>query len=326
MEPGAGERDAVWTWRSVRPWVLGALALPLLLLAVELVHDALVYRALLRITRRGGLVLSESDPLPAPFASDAPWAWTVRRWLSPVYVPRASYDVAFGAPIPRCGTGITLAMPASEAVEPSDASLATLPGLAHVHALTVREVHVSDAGLRHLAGLHELDQLTLERLDVHGPGLAHLRGLPLVMLSLHGSPVDDAGLAYLADLPALRHLDLGATRVTAASLAGLARFPALRSVDLGGASIDDDALRELASLPALEWLDLADTDVSEQGLAELERLPALRYVNLCHTRVTGEEAARSRSAAVREWVFDRTLYERMAPGHCPVKGGATPSR
>jgi hypothetical protein len=270
MESGAAAREGASTWRSVRPWVLGALALPALLIVVGIVHDALVYRAIRRVARRGGLVVSWSDPLPDLPTWTPGWVWSTRRLILTAYVVRDRYEVTFGTPFLGCGTGITLATSADDAEAPSDEGMAAVRGLAHVHKITVREARITDAGLRHLAGLDAIDDLTLERVDVAGPGLAHLRGLRLDRLSLRGSPVDDAGLADLDDLPLLRVLDLGRTRVTGAGLAGLARLPALRALDLEGTRIDDGALRHLAALPALDWLDLDDTDVTEQGLAELD--------------------------------------------------------
>jgi hypothetical protein len=282
------------TWKSARCWILAVVAALLLPLAVPVVKNARVRHAIHRITARGGMVLSW-DQCPEV-------AWVPVRFrprARDLYVLRASYDVRLGDPEIGCGTGISLAESDETPPAPDDETLAALPALANIVRLDVRKAAVTDAGLRHVGALSNLLRLTLARTPVTGAGLAHLRGLHLTQVSLEGSPVDDAGLGAIDDLPFLETLDLSGTRVTGPGLSNLARLPALTSVNLSRTAIDDAGLYHLAKL-RLRWIRLVDTAVSDAGLAQLERLAGLEYVQLCGTRVTPEAVARSPSPAVRE--------------------------
>ena len=59
-----------------------------------------------------------------------------------------------------------------------------------------------------------------------GPGLIHLAKMKKVhTLILAHTPIDDAGLAFLPDLPGRRTVNLGNTKITNAGLKTLSRFP-----------------------------------------------------------------------------------------------------
>ena len=67
--------------------------------------------------------------------------------------------------------------------------------------------------------------------------MAHLSGL-----TLYGTRVTDAGLAYLDNLPHLRRLDLGGTHVTDAGQARLESLDRLEALKLDHTEIADVAL------------------------------------------------------------------------------------
>ncbi|MFZ1642251.1 MAG: NACHT domain-containing protein, partial [Candidatus Contendobacter sp.] len=96
-------------------------------------------------------------------------------------------------------------------------------------------------------------------------------------LDLTGTRVSD--LSRLAELSALRSLDLTDTRVS--DLSRLAELSALRSLNLNGTGVAD--VKPLAGLTALRWLDLNGTRVAD--VSPLAGLSALRWLDLNGTRV-----------------------------------------
>jgi hypothetical protein len=279
------------TWRLARRRLLAVAAVLALPLAVLVVKLALAYRAIHRIAERGAVILSRSD---APGLRWMPRQ--LRSHIQRFHVVRESYDVRVGEVDIGCANGLTFAMEDTR-LPGNDETLAALPGLDNIERLDVRSAAVTDRGLRHIGALSKLRRLTLERTNVTGTGLAHLQGLPLLQLSLAGSPVDDAGLVELPELPALEMLDLSGTLVAGPGLTHLRR------------------------LRALGWLDLSSTLVEDDGLAHLERLPRLTQVWLCGTRVSKEAVERSSSKAVRGSLQGCTARTGM-----PTLGGVALTR
>lgn len=236
---------------------------------------------------------------------------------------------------------LELRLPVNEAAEP--AALATEPGraitsLAQLASLVqLRELIVdggSSEGLDTLADLPQLATLALRRgtgpLDGLARGFAALRSLDLSSRSnvqalgrdplapvaklgeLERLILHDGGwadLTALADLHALRHLDLRSTDV--GSLAPLARLTQLETLDLSGCTevTNIDALAQLEKLTrlelaytrvrklspltnsrALEFVELSGTPVRD--LSPLFNLPALRKVGLHACEVDNVEPLR----------------------------------
>ena len=176
----------------------------------------------------------------------------------------------------------------------SDADLAHLAGLTALPQLELYGPRITDAGLAHLASLTNLGNLKIHCPSVKGPGLAYLRGLTrlkylildgsgvddlaalaplpnLRILSLRGTPLDDAGIARLPDLRSLPLLSLSDTSVGDAGLARRRR--ALRQP--GGSTsrtVTDAGLIHLAGLSHLELLDLSRTAITDAGVAQVARI------------------------------------------------------
>ena len=110
-------------------------------------------------------------------------------------------------------------------------------------------------------------------------------------LSLQHSTVDAETLVALRDLPNLESLDLADTSVDNVLLANLIGLPRLRVLRLSRTAISDDGLQHLAGLQALEHLDLDGTRVTGAGLQHLEGLTALRSIRLRDTLLRDEHAA-----------------------------------
>jgi hypothetical protein len=100
----------------------------------------------------------------------------------------------------------------------------------------------------------------------------------------------------LKELPELRTLRLGYTRIGDAHLRELKRLPRLTSLDLDSTAVTDAGLPELHALPQLDWLVLDNTAVTDAGMEQLATLPRLEMVSVENTAVT--DAGLERLAAL----------------------------
>jgi uncharacterized protein (TIGR02996 family) len=103
-----------------------------------------------------------------------------------------------------------------ECPQVSDAGLAPLAGMSGLERLELASSEITDTGIAHFAGLRELRSLNVYDSAMTGAGLAVICGLKkLARLSLSGSRgIDDSNIMQLTQLPELRELDVGFTRVT----------------------------------------------------------------------------------------------------------------
>ncbi len=172
-----------------------------------------------------------------------------------------------------------------------------------IQGLDLRNTKVSDAGLKDVAGLANLHQLTLGNEDlrhfsqIHWPtspitdaGLAHLRNMPQLMnLYLNGLPVTDSGLAAIANLPNLAGLYLCRTKVQGPGLSRLKSLPTLAVLSLDESQVTDAGLSHLAGASNLQFLSLTGVSLTAEGLKALALLPRLRQVDLTRCGLLDEE-------------------------------------
>jgi hypothetical protein len=109
---------------------------------------------------------------------------------------------------------------------------------------------------------------------------------PVIAVSYFGTPVTDADLVRLVDLPQLRDLSLDETNITDDGLAHLRGLTRLEKLDLRGTPITDQGLAYLRGLTDLRELDLFRTQVTDKGLQHLKGLLKLQTLNLFRTKVT----------------------------------------
>jgi hypothetical protein len=131
---------------------------------------------------------------------------------------------------------------------------------------------------RGLPGLHASGQMTDALLDRFSR-LDHIMALDLE--SSRG--VTDEGLAHLARLPQLRHLNLAGCGITDRGLEVLRRLPALESIVLTGTRITDAGVVNLAACDELQSVDLSWTQTGYgaiRALAGKSKLRNLRSGNL----------------------------------------------
>jgi hypothetical protein len=83
------------------------------------------------------------------------------------------------------------------------------------------EFCATDEALRWLQHLPRVKEVHIRCSGITDAGLVHLRGLPVSMLDAQSTPITDAGLQCLQDLPMLRFLNVGGTRITKPAVARL---------------------------------------------------------------------------------------------------------
>lgn len=99
---------------------------------------------------------------------------------------------------------------------------------------------------------------------------------PVFKVEFSGKPKfsdDDLKKAvpHLKELPDLRELQLGFTKVTDKGLAHLKDLKHLKGLGLAGTAVTDKGLEQLKGLTELESLNLMATKVTDAGVADLKK-------------------------------------------------------
>ncbi len=163
-----------------------------------------------------------------------------------------------------------------------------------IWGLDLRHTTVSDQGLRHLKGLPNLAHLVLGNdgpsfvrtppwpsSPITDAGLVYLRNLPtLTSLNLSGLPISDAGLESIGDLPNLGGLYLSRTKVRGPGLARLKSLPRLVSLYLDGCDLTEAGLSHLARASSLQVLSLGGIPLTAADLQPLKVLPRLGQLEI----------------------------------------------
>src|ERR1044071_5715101 len=76
----------------------------------------------------------------------------------------------------------------------------------------------------------------------------------------------------------------GSQQLTDDGIAHLARLRSLKHLDVSGTAITDRGLLALRDLPAIETISLAGTEVTDEGIQALAHWSELRVVNVSWTR------------------------------------------
>jgi Leucine-rich repeat (LRR) protein len=171
----------------------------------------------------------------------------------------------------------------------------TSDGLRHLARLTRLkqlslggyELDVSDEGLRHLRGLKNLTSLTVILSKLTSDGLSTLRDMSkLEFLNLsHNPEIDDGGLVFLEELPALSTLELIYTQIGDDGLTHLKKIKPLQRLRLTHTQITDAGLKHLAELSNLQELGLSQTACTDAGLPNLQGLNQLQSLALESTQI-----------------------------------------
>jgi len=154
----------------------------------------------------------------------------------------------------------------------------------------------TDGDLRALPNLDKVEMLTLLDTAVTDDGCRELlRARALVEIAIISDKVSDNALGVLAQLPALRSLQIHrGPRIGDEGLSYLSGCIGLRELYLKETSITDRGLSAIHKLPQVWSLILDDTAVSDEGCAALAEMQQLSLLSLNRTRVAGHGVAKLR--------------------------------
>lgn len=170
----------------------------------------------------------------------------------------------------------------------TDAGLAHLSPLTRLKSLGLYRTHITDEGLKYLGGLTSLESINLNRTQITGEGFAFLnKSAPLKGLELDECTLTAAGLAGLKSWSnTLENLDMDGAKINDADLIHLADLKALKYINLSNTPITDEGLIHIKNIKSLETLYFRNTKITDGGLITLKDLPNLKNINVTGTLVT----------------------------------------
>lgn len=140
------------------------------------------------------------------------------------------------------------------------------------------ESPISEAEFERCVGLANLGELLLDdpRTTCTPAMLRVIKTLPkLWHLRIRGPGIDDEALNPLAEMPALKILNLPQAKFSDSGLKKLARLPELEQLRFGSPNVTDAGLKSLVDFPALKRLHLIDVHLTDAGLRDLTKIKTL---------------------------------------------------
>jgi Leucine-rich repeat (LRR) protein len=165
----------------------------------------------------------------------------------------------------------------------TNAGLAHLANLTSLEELALGQGRMTNAGLAHLAKLPSLQYLMLAGKDFTDAGMAYLKNIPsLRILHVgHLPQLTDAALVHLARIKTLENLTLHeAEAVTDDGIVCLKQLPCLKMLDIGYSKVTDKGLYHLSQINSLEYLELPREGISDEGLIYLGGLNNLKHLHV----------------------------------------------
>ena len=144
----------------------------------------------------------------------------------------------------------------------------------------------------HLSRLKLLKNVEVNGLNIKHDGLMVLANLPRTEnLRLTKARVDDAHLAFLADLTELRELSVHCTRADGRFLHYLKEMPHLYRLELRGENLTVNGLDGLASLKNLTHLGISGKRIDGSVLRLIAKLPVLGTLRVRLEQLTNDSIA-----------------------------------
>lgn len=157
-----------------------------------------------------------------------------------------------------------------ESLPLTDTALSLLRRLTELQTLELEQIKLTDAGMAHLECLVKLRKLTLDSVPITSPALDHLRHMThLSTLKIRKTGVQDLGA--IRHLTELRELYIMRNPIDDDGLAPVAELGALEKLDLSHTAVTDAALEHLRNLPRLANLDLKKTHLTAAAVAEFRK-------------------------------------------------------
>ena len=140
------------------------------------------------------------------------------------------------------------------------------------------ESPISETEFERCASLANLGELLLDdpRSTCTPAMLRVIKTLPkLWHLRIRGPGIDDEALNQLAQMPALKILNIPQATFTDAGLKTLVQLPALEQLRFGTPNVTDAGLKSLLDFPSLKRLHLIDVRLTDAGLRDLAKIKTL---------------------------------------------------
>ena len=156
---------------------------------------------------------------------------------------------------------------------------------------------IDDALLAKITTLPNLKKLYVETSErISAAGMAHIAEMPaLQSLTFYSIKLPDEALAPIGRMKSLRELSLTECQISDAGLADLRDLHDLKVLKLGGNRITDQGLENIADFTELVDLDISNTSwvdskmqVTDAGLAHLKKLTKLRGLDISTLAITDE--------------------------------------
>jgi hypothetical protein len=158
-----------------------------------------------------------------------------------------------------------------------DEMLTLLGPMPSVDYLYTNMATISDDGMKSLAGWTGLQRLTL----IHWGWANGWKPFPSASAKI------SQGLAQLAALPKLKHLDIGGARIDDSALAAVATIKTLEEVRLFHAvAVSDAGVPSLANLPMLRAVQFGSPRLTDLALEHLSKIPTLTEIEMDETWLT----------------------------------------
>lgn len=108
------------------------------------------------------------------------------------------------------------------------------------------------------------------------------------IILIESTPLADADLSALVDVPGLRilQLDHEENSLTDTGMIAIAQLTQIEHLRIRGGSIGDEGLKTLSKMPNLKILNLPQGQFTDRGLAELRQLPRLDSLRIGSPSVT----------------------------------------
>ena len=172
----------------------------------------------------------------------------------------------------------------------NDKGLEYLSPLTRLEELSLFDNPITDAGMIHLRNMHSLRNLNLGWTDVTDAGLIHLKNLRLLESLTISHHISDKGLAYIAELPDLKHLSVSDDRknkITDHGLEMLSKRKSLESLSIQGRGITDAGISRLVELKKLKHLSLQGSPLlTDKCMKSLTQLKSLSHLELLSDNIT----------------------------------------
>jgi len=159
-----------------------------------------------------------------------------------------------------------------------DAQFAYFKRFPNIFRINLDSTLITDKSVPVLASFKQMSDMRISKTELTGQGFEAFSGMPLRILSIEGSNVQEGNLQKIKTLPdTLESLNADRTKLGPSDIAFLSKCRKLQSLDLGGdKNITDACAKDIAKMKMLDVLNISDTLVTEKSLPTLAKMPNLK--------------------------------------------------